>query len=135
MRNLKTLTILFRSAHALENVIKSDVLNYDMSLSEFGALEALYHKGTLTASSLTEKVLIAHSSMTYVISRLEQKGLIGKTVDTLDKRSSHIRLTDKGKALMDSIYPLHEASLRNRLDRLTEEEENTLQQLLKKIGK
>lgn len=134
-RDLKTITIFFRTSHTLEQVIKQEVLSHGLSLSEFGVLEALYHKGPLTVNQVIEKVLIPNSSMSYVIDQLVAKGLISKTKDTIDKRVYRLELEEAGHNFIAMMYPLHEKRLRKVLDKLTADEEKQLQILLKKLGK
>jgi MarR family 2-MHQ and catechol resistance regulon transcriptional repressor len=135
MNELKTLTILFRSTNAFEQWIKEDMKAYHLNVTEFGVLEALYHKGELTIQTLKEKILIANSSLTYVLSRLIDKAFIQKKQQKQDKRVYKISLTVKGRRVFDSIYKTHLKNMRTKLDILTPDEERTLQMLLKKIGK
>lgn len=134
-RDLKTLTILFRAQSTIERLIQQDVETYGLSATEFGVLEALYHLGSQPVQSLTNKILIAASSMTYVIARLKEKGWIAHTPGKADKRIKEVSLTTSGMERMKAIYPRHEQALRERFDRLSEAEEETLQTLLKRIGK
>jgi MarR family transcriptional regulator, 2-MHQ and catechol-resistance regulon repressor len=133
--DLKTLTILFRTLHRFETYIKEDVQRYGLNPTEFGVLEVLYHKGALTIQAIKEKVLIASSSMSYVVEKLIEKGYIERKQDPIDKRFATLNLNEQGTQLMKRIYPLHVKQLRQRLDRLSSEEEQTLRMLLKKIGK
>ncbi|MDY0210487.1 MAG: MarR family transcriptional regulator [Acholeplasma sp.] len=135
MRNLKTVTVLFRAKNSFENIIKKDVLSYGLNPSEFGTLEALYHKGNLSVQEVTEKVLIANSSMTYVLDNLVKRGLITREQSLKDKRSFVLSLTQNGIDKMNQIYPTHEINMKKVLAVLTAEEELELQRLLKKIGK
>ena len=134
MNDLKTITILFRAKNALDDVIKTQTEGFGLNPTEFAALEVLYHKGPLTPNAISAKVLIAHSSMSYVIQRLVEKELIERTVNEGDKRSARLALSPSGQALMDRVYPDHVATLRQVLDRLSPTEEETLQHLLKTIG-
>ena len=135
MNDLKTLTILFRATHAFHEEIKKDVKNYGLSLSEFAVLEALHHLGPLSASTLKEKVLIAPSSMTYVMDQLETKGFVFRSNPKLDQRKVMLELTGEGKNLIETSYPIHLKNMREKLDKLSPTEEIQLQKLLKKIGK
>lgn len=135
MIDLKTITILFRTQNKLENIIRKDVRCHGLNTSEFGTLEILFHKGPRSVQTIKDKVLIASSSMSYVIERLLDKDLITKVIDPKDNRVHNIHLSVKGKTLMEEIYPKHVQILRQTLDRLTVEEEAQLQALLKKIGK
>jgi MarR family 2-MHQ and catechol resistance regulon transcriptional repressor len=133
--DLKTLTILLRATNVIQEKIKEDVSKYDLNLSEFGALEVLYHKGPLPVQSICEKVLIANSSMSYVIENLIKKELIEKVKDPSDRRIHIVHLTQKGEMLFDDIYPKHLEHMRSFIDVLDINEEANLQFLLKKLGK
>ncbi|MFO7968575.1 MAG: MarR family transcriptional regulator [Candidatus Izemoplasmatales bacterium] len=135
MNNLKTLTIIFRTKDSVEKAIQKDVKNYGLNVTEFGVLEALYHLGDLPIKKIMEKVLITNSSLTYVIEQLEKKNYLQKRKSDQDRRSFILCLTKKGKSLMKKAYEKHEKNMRKILDDLSEEEEKTLQELLKKIGK
>jgi MarR family 2-MHQ and catechol resistance regulon transcriptional repressor len=134
-KDLKTLTILLRATNFIQETIKEDVSKYGLNLTEFGALEVLYHKGPLPVQSICEKVLIANSSMSYVIENLIKKDLIEKIKDKNDRRIHIVHLTKKGQQLFDEVYPMHLAHMRSIIDVIDEKEEKDLQFLLKKLGK
>ena len=134
-RDLKTLTILMRTHETLVSKIKEDVRNYDLNVTEFGAMDALYHRGDLSVQEIIDKVLIPNSSMSYVLSTLKKKGFVKQVQCSEDKRKYYVSLTEKGKTTFECMYDAHKQSMRKHLDVLTEQEEKTLQSLLKKIGK
>jgi len=133
--NLKTITVLFRATNMIQKVILDDVSQYGLNPTEFGALEVLYHKGPQSVQTICDKVLIASSSMSYVIENLIKKDYIKKIKHSEDKRVHMVHLSDSGRALMDQIYPKHVEKLRNVINILESEEEIILQDLLKKLGK
>ncbi|HET6785775.1 MAG TPA: MarR family transcriptional regulator [Erysipelotrichaceae bacterium] len=133
--DLKTITVLFRATNTIQKVILEDVSQYGLNPSEFGALEVLYHKGPQSVQTICDKVLIASSSMSYVIENLVKKDYITKVKHVEDKRVHIVHLTDSGRLLMDQIYSKHVEKLRNVINILESEEEITLQDLLKKLGK
>jgi len=103
--------------------------------TEFGALEVLYNKGPQSVQTICAKVLIASSSMSYVIENLIKKDYIKKVKHVEDKRVHIVHLTESGRFLMDYIYPKHVEKLRKVINILESEEEIVLQDLLKKLGK
>lgn len=133
--DLKTITVLFRATNMIQKVILDDVSQYGLNPTEFGALEVLYHKGPHSVQTICDKVLIASSSMSYVIENLIKKDYIKKIRNTNDKRVHMVHLSDTGRTLMDQIYPKHVEKLRNVISILESEEEIILQDLLKKLGK
>jgi MarR family 2-MHQ and catechol resistance regulon transcriptional repressor len=132
--DLKTLTILFRATHRFETLIKQDVQQYGLNATEFGVLEVLYHKGPLSIQVIKDKILIASSSMSYVVEQLMDKALILRQQNQQDKRFSVLELSPQGQSLMNEVYPLHAQSLRHILNKLSADEEKSLQDLLKRIG-
>lgn len=135
MTNLKTLTILFRTHQNILEQVKESIKDFDINVNEFQALEALYHKGKLTTQALCDTVLVPGSSMTYVVDQLEKKGLVVRLKDEKDRRINYVMLSPKGLNDTEIIYNKHYEEMRKRFDKLTSEEEVTLQILLKKIGK
>ena len=75
-QDLKTLIVLFKAYQSMINQVKLSLINTDLTVNEFTALEALYSKKELTTSELRDYVLVPNSSMTYVLDTLEKKELI-----------------------------------------------------------
>lgn len=132
--SLKSMRILFRAHQAIETFSKKDILKYGLNLNEFAALEVLYQKGRLPVQSICDEVLIANSSMTYVLDKLENKLLITRTQDQKDKRTTYIQLSKLGKKFADDVFPNHYKEMRKIFDVLTKEEQEVLNNSLKKIG-
>ena len=65
----------------------------------------------MSCRELGEKTLITKGTMTGVLDRLEQKGLLSRRASPDDGRSWVTRLTRKGQALFDDIFPAHVAHL------------------------
>jgi MarR family 2-MHQ and catechol resistance regulon transcriptional repressor len=135
MKDLKTITVLFRAYNSLEKIVKEDVFQYGLNVSEFGVLEALYHKKKLSVKGIIDKVLVPNSSMSYVIENLVNKGYVLKSQSETDRRSYYLELSDKGNELMSKVFPLHKKKMRSILDTLDEDEEGVLQKALVKLGK
>jgi len=121
----------------LESVRKQvvkDIKRYKLNLTEFGVLEFLYHKGEQPIQLIGKKVLLASSSITYVVDKLEEKGYLERIACPNDRRVIFGRLTEKGEQLMDDIFPQHEKAMATIFSNLTKEEKEHAIELLKKIG-
>ena len=132
--NLKALTILLRASKSVEKVLKQDIASYDLNPSEFGVLENLYHKGNQPMANLCKRLLMANSSMTYVVDNLVSEGYVEKVENKEDKRSNYVKLTKKGEDYIKLIFPSHEEKIDEIFSLLTPEEVKTLSESLKKIG-
>ena len=133
-KNLKALTILLRASRSVEKVLKQDIASYNLNPSEFGVLEYLYHKGNQPMANLCKRLLMANSSITYVVDNLVIAGYVEKIENNLDKRSNFVKLTKKGEDFIKSIFPSHEEKIDEIFSLLTKEEVDTLAKSLKKIG-
>jgi MarR family transcriptional regulator, 2-MHQ and catechol-resistance regulon repressor len=134
-RVLKLTTVLFRLNQFLQDSIKKDILSYDINVTEFGTLEVLYHKGALPIQTVCDKMLMANSSMTYVVDKMVKRGFIEKIADQVDRRVTNVALTKKGHSFFESIFPKHIEQLKNLYQDLNEDEIETLMFLGKKVGK
>lgn len=135
MQDLKSLIILFKAQTSVQNAVKQSLQGTGMSVNEFAALEALYHKKSLNTQELIDLVLIPNSSMTYVLDVLAKKGYIQRVKKKEDKRVRNITLTPEGTKVFEAVYEKHFMLMRSIFDVLSEEEETTLKILLKKVGK
>ena len=131
---LKLWVVLSRAQSALTAHAEADVARHGLSLAEFAALEALYHKGDLLVGELQRAVLKSSGGITYVVDRLQDKGLARRRRCEEDRRAIYAELTDEGRALLDEIFPLHAASLQEASAGLELEEKRRAIELLKRLG-
>jgi MarR family transcriptional regulator, 2-MHQ and catechol-resistance regulon repressor len=132
---LKLFVVLSRAAAAIGAHADTDVARYGLSLAEFSSLEALYHKGPLLVGELQRAVLKSSGGMTYVVDRLQDKGLVRRRPCDSDRRALYAELTEEGTALMDRIFPIHAAALEKAMAGLTPKEQAEATALLKRLGK
>ncbi|MDT3960477.1 MarR family transcriptional regulator [Staphylococcus kloosii] len=132
--SLNSFVGLNRTLDYLEQIVREDIKQYGLNVTEFAVLELLYNKGDQPIQRIRQRVLIASSSISYVVDKLEEKGCVARVKDPQDKRIYNATLTDKGYALMDQIFPQHAQALTSTFAVLTEEELKSLQHILKKLS-
>ena len=132
--SLKVFIGLRRTNDMLDKLIHKDIKSYGLNVTEFAVLEVLNNRGEHTIQRIKERILIASSSTTYVVTNLEKKGYIKRRQDTKDKRVSYASLTDKGRAFMDEIFPNHANAIASVFSDLSEDELQSLQKVLKRIS-
>ena len=125
--------LLMQTARAFQEQIRDDTAQNNLSITEFSVLEVLFHKGKQTIQQIAKSILIASSSMTYVIDKLEQKGLIKRNACPEDRRVVHVTLTENGLELMNILMPEHEELVDNAFNSLHPNEVEDLVFLLKKV--
>ncbi len=131
--NGKLIIALARSYKAIHRDSDQMLKDYGLTTGQFAVMEALYSKGGLTVSELIDKVLTTSGNMTVLISNLEKSGCIVRTRNEEDKRSYKISLTEKGKSVMEEIFPKHMEAIGDKLSVLTNEEKMEVIKILKKI--
>ncbi|MBM7599615.1 MarR family 2-MHQ and catechol resistance regulon transcriptional repressor [Virgibacillus halotolerans] len=132
--SLKAFVVLMKASKTVEDQVKKDISSYDMKTSEFTVLEALYHKGKQTVREISNAVLINIGSITYVIDKLEAKGLLERSNCKDDRRVIYIQITDQGTQLMDEIFPKHQKVIENIFANINTQEKEFLIDILKKVG-
>lgn len=133
-QDIKTMAILMKTVQAVESITKKNLAAYGLNITEFSTLEALYFKGRLPVQGICSNVLIANSSMTYVLDKLEKRGWISRTRDQHDKRTYYVDLTKEGRSFIEDILPKHIHLMHQILSVLTLDEQKTVNELLKKLG-
>lgn len=129
--SLNTFVGLNRTLDHLMKIVKTDVQRYGLNVTEFAVMELLYNKGDQPIQRIGNRVLIASSSITYVVDKLEEKGCVVRQRNEKDKRVTNASLTDKGRSMMDEIFPDHASTLESTFSVLTDEEITVLQTALK----
>ena len=131
---LKAFTVLHRATAAAQEVTKKDVQQSDLNLTEFAVMELLYHKGDQPIQNIGKKVLIASSSITYVVDKLEKKGYVERVACPSDRRVTFAKLTEKGRNFLELIFPKHEQKIAEIFSCLSEQELEIFTALLKRVG-
>ncbi|WP_018749762.1 MarR family winged helix-turn-helix transcriptional regulator [Paenibacillus sanguinis] len=101
----------------------------------FAVLEVLYYKGSQPIQQIGAKLLLQSGNVTYVIDKLEAAGLLHRTPCPRDRRVIYAELTPQGQELMNQLYPEFSARIDHALSGLTDEEKQTMIELLKKMGR
>jgi len=133
-RALNTYTKLMRAAESVTNRTSRAMTAAGLTISQFGVLEALYHKGPLCQRDIAAKILKSTGNMTMVIDNLEKNGLVRRERDTQDRRFLTIHLTDQGTELIDRVFADVETAIVAEMSVLNHEEQELLGSMCKKLG-
>jgi len=125
---------LTRSVQAVKSRIDQHQTGGNLSEPQFGVLEALYHLGPLSQKSIGEKLLYSKSNIVAIIDALEEIGLVRRQRDTQDRRFIHVNITAKGTDLILQLLPKHVAAITEEFSCLTNEEQDQLARLCRKLG-
>jgi DNA-binding MarR family transcriptional regulator len=90
----------------------------ELSPSQTAALVTIERHGPLTPSELAERERVQRPTITRVLARLEEAGLVERAADPHDRRSSLVSISGDGRALLDVARARKDAYLSRRIDAL-----------------
>ncbi|WHY01377.1 MarR family transcriptional regulator [Neobacillus sp. DY30] len=125
--------LLMQTSKAIQERIRDEMSKHNLSITEFSVLEVLFYQGKQTIQQIGSRILISSGSMTYVIDKLEQKGIIKRNDCREDRRVIHITLTAEGMDMMENIMPKYQDLVDSFFGDLTGEESELIINLLKKV--
>jgi MarR family 2-MHQ and catechol resistance regulon transcriptional repressor len=126
---------LQRAAESVSTRVHRYLVDENLSVRQFGVLEALYHTGPLYQRDIANKLLVSGGNITMVLDNLGKNDLVKRAQDPGDRRHNIVSLTEKGKKLMDRIFPRHASRIVQEMGVLTAKNQKTLGDLCRKLGK
>jgi DNA-binding MarR family transcriptional regulator len=99
----------------------------DLSPSLTAALATVERHGPLTPSELAARERVQRPTITRVVYRLEELGLVTRAADPADRRSALITVTPAGRALLAAARTRKDAFLSERLEALDPQDRATLE--------
>lgn len=126
---------LTRAVNALETRLSDAGSMGDLTATQFGVLETLFHLGDLSLHELGGKLLKSGGNITLVVDNLEKRGLVKRQRCQTDRRVIYASLTEAGRNLISAIFPRHAQSIVKSMSVLNADELNQLSNLCRKLGK
>ncbi len=134
VRTLNAFIKLTRASESVNGRLSRHLSDANLTVTQFGALEALLHLGPLNQRELGQKLLKSGGNITLVIDNLLKNGLVEKVTDPNDRRAVIISLTKKGRAFIEDLFPQHLERIKEEFSVLTSEEKEQLAMICKKLG-
>ncbi len=133
---LKTCVVLLRTGSDLLTAFETILGKHGLSQGRFLTLIVLNRtpNKAINPSTLAEKVGVKRATMTGLLDGLEGKGFIERAAHPEDRRKLGIRLTKKGRELLDKMLPGYYDHIRKLMAKLSEKERHDLELLLGKVN-
>lgn len=132
---LKLWVVLSRAAAAVQAHAVADMTRHGLTPAEFGVLEALSHKGPLLLGDVQRRALVSSGGTTFLVDRLEKRGLVERRLCETDRRARYAALTPAGTALMMEIFPVHAEAIRRAMSGLGLADQREATDLLRVLGR
>lgn len=116
---LLTVQELACAYQAFANYSDSHVRQLGLTPPQFDVITSLGNTPGLTMNRLGEQTLVTKGTLTGIVDRLEQKGLVRREVPQGNRRSFKVVLTPEGEKVFQEVFPAHVAYLRERFKGLS----------------
>ena len=133
VESLDSFIKLMRAAESVGARVHQHLPAHNLTISQFGVLEALYHLGPMCQRQLAQKILKSSGNMTMVIDNLEKRNLVVRVRDVKDRRAFTIQLTPDGERLIAEIFPDQAQRIAEAFAILDHNEKQELARLCKKL--
>ena len=128
-----TLRELVRAYQAFADYSLKHVREVGLTAPQFDVISTLGNTTGMTMGELAERTLVTKGTLTGIIDRLEQKGLVRREVPEGNRRCFMIVLTPEGEQTFESVFPKHTAYLKERFGRLSQQELEEIRLALVKL--
>jgi DNA-binding MarR family transcriptional regulator len=103
---------------------------YDLTPVQYAALAAINANSGIDQVTLAGLIAYDRTTITGVVNRLAQKGLVERNESTRDRRARELKITDAGRRTLRGIAPVVEAAQRTLLRGLSVKDAKQLVRLL-----
>ena len=126
--------VLTKAQNAVHQLFKAELAPYGVTPGQYGVLRCLWDQNGMTAKQLADRLSLDGSTITGILDRMEQKGLIERHTDPRDRRALKVVLTDQGWNLKEPLTKAIEEANRKALQSFSQEEAELLKKLLDEIS-
>lgn len=105
VRALNAYICLMRASASVTDRTSPPMRDAGLTPSQFGALEALLHGGSMKQNELAKKLLKTDGNIVMVVRNLEKRGLVERKESEADRRAIVVSLSAAGRALARRVYP------------------------------
>lgn len=127
-------TNIYRVAQGLRNKMEQEVLSeYGLSWTAFSMLYDLWIGGSIETKKLAESAGVSKATISNITKTLERKELCFRKTDNRDRRTTLVALTDKGRQVMEDLYPRFHKGEVEIVSGLSQSEQKSMTKLLRRV--
>jgi DNA-binding MarR family transcriptional regulator len=114
---------LIRRLHQLHgSLFLEETRDFSITPVQYSLMTALARKGEIDQITLALEIGLERTSVAEVIPRLEARGLLTRRQSPIDKRVKLVKLTRKGRTLVEKMEPAVERAHQRTVEAIPEEE-------------
>ena len=109
-------------------------VDHDVTLPQHRALIVLASRGPQRPTELADALSVHPSTVTRLCDRLVARGLVRRTESTANRREVLVRLTPKGRRVVDAVTKRRRVEIAGIVARIPERDRATLVRALNALG-
>ncbi len=130
---LAVLREFVRAYQAFSAFDEEHIRKLGLTVPQYDVIATLGNTPGMMMGQLAEKTLVTKGTLTGIVDRLEQKGLVRREVPPDNRRCFKIVLTPEGEAVFETVFPTHINRLKERFNQLNETELNEIKTALERL--
>jgi len=133
----KALLSMYYTASRLRKKAGEFFRPFTLTDVQFNLMMLLKHQSGsrrgLSQAQLSDMMLVNRANITSLMDRMETAGLVARTPASSDRRMNIIKLTTRGKKLLERVEPMYAKEVERIMAALKEPEQKKLIAMLEKI--
>ena len=89
----------------LRRPVEAEFARGNLTGPQRSVMEALFHSSGMPLKELSRRVGLAHSTVSGIVDRLEQRGLVERRSDDIDRRATKILVSQTVRDYMRDTFP------------------------------
>ncbi|MGG6298186.1 MarR family winged helix-turn-helix transcriptional regulator [Leptolyngbya sp. AN02str] len=130
---METMRELVRAYQAYATYSERHVRQLGLTSAQFDVIATLGNTRGMTMKEVARKTLVTKGTLTGIIDRLEEKGLVRREVPPENRRSFIVALTPQGESVFEQVFPTHVYHLKERFDQIPQRDQVQLRTLLQHL--
>jgi MarR family 2-MHQ and catechol resistance regulon transcriptional repressor len=130
---LKLWRALDRAHAALAEAAGEEAARHGLSVAELEVLDTLRRKGPLSVGQVRRRVRVSSGGATYLVSRLESRGLVERRDVPGDRRARVAALTPAGEEVAAAAQPAFGERMRRAVSGMGKKDRRALLELLEAL--
>ena len=106
----------------------------EVTAAQYRVLFLIYQKEPCRMSDLSKEAMVSTSSLTIMLNKLVDQGLVKRQSSAKDRRVILVKLTDQGKAILQDVHRRYLSAIEEKVALLEPEQKKTLHDLLKEVN-
>ncbi|OLO39307.1 MarR family transcriptional regulator [Alkalihalophilus pseudofirmus] len=133
---ISVVTNIYRIAQGLRNKMEREVLSeYGLSWTSFSLLYDLWIGNSIETKKLAVLSGVTKATVSNITKTLERKELCYRKIDNRDRRITYVTITEKGRKIMEDLYPMFHKGEVEVVSSLSVDEQKKISSSLRKVIK